>query len=206
MPFNFLRRTQLLIDRDVQVRLSVRLALCLLGYVLMFCLISLGEPLLVLLGAVETDLTKEMALQIIYRFSSTILAPLLFAVACMILHGVLILHRLAGPVFRIRKALATLQDGDLTDRIHLRHRDYLVDLAATYNRSVERLSRDLEDARAGLRSAIERKPDDAVRKDLQRVDQILEKYWLPEDEEAPEKAGDPAPEQEGARSAQSAGC
>ncbi len=180
MPINFLRRTQLLIDPDVQVRLSVRLAFCLLGYVLLFCLISLGEPLLVLLGVLNSDLSPVVARQILIQFSSTILAPLLFAIACMVLHGVIILHRLAGPVFRVRKALNAITARDLTDQIHLRERDYLSSLAEAYNVGTMQLREDMEQVRSELDDALTGNLGEGPRARLERASTILRGYQLQE--------------------------
>ncbi len=48
-------------------------------------------------------------------------------------------HRLAGPLYRVEKALHEIGQGDLTHRIKLRKNDQLEDLAQSLNRFAQRM-------------------------------------------------------------------
>lgn len=205
MPVKRFRRTQWLIDSDVQVRLSVRLASCLVSYIVLFCLIAMAEPLAVLVGFQVTDLSREAASRMIRDFSGTILAPLLFAVACMVLHGVLILHRLAGPVFRVRRAIGALFARDLTDRIHLRDHDYLVSLAESYNHASERIRSDMEKVEAELDAILAGDPDDTTKVHAERAGEILRHYRLQTGDVLMDDAADGADVTDGAETTADAG-
>lgn len=51
--------------------------------------------------------------------------PLLAAFVLLALHNVLVTHRIAGPLFRLRDYLRAVGDGDLSSPIRIRKRDYL---------------------------------------------------------------------------------
>jgi methyl-accepting chemotaxis protein len=190
-PKRFQRRTWL-IDTDIQVRLAVKLALCLTAYLILFCVIALWEPILMLF---QGGLGYGTALAEIRAFLAAILMPLLFAIASMVLHGILILHNLAGPVYRIRRGLEALGDGRLDDVMHLREKDYLKSVASLYNEATGRLRLDVEDARAETKAILAAGPSDEVREHAERLEEILGFYRLgPEDEPETEEEPDAQPE------------
>ncbi len=54
-------------------------------------------------------------------------------VVAAIYYSAITSNRIAGPVYRLKKVLREIADGDLTVRIKLRKRDYLQDLAQEIN-------------------------------------------------------------------------
>lgn len=63
------------------------------------------------------------------------------AVSALILFwGVLISHRIAGPVYRLEKDLERIANGDLSLRIKLRKKDELGSIAAGINRVLDRIT------------------------------------------------------------------
>lgn len=82
-------------------------------------------------------------------------------------------HRVAGPLYRIRRDVHQVRDGDLTLRIALRRGDELQDLAQALNEMLEVLQRAALDAKAARRrlSALvaDLPPDTAGRADLQEA-------------------------------------
>lgn len=68
--------------------------------------------------------------------------PAVLAVALMVsFHSVLTTHRLLGPVYRLKVAMAALREGDLGYRVTLRRNDRLKDLADSFNELAAHLER-----------------------------------------------------------------
>ncbi|MHC4860123.1 MAG: hypothetical protein ACYTDY_08540 [Planctomycetota bacterium] len=174
------RRRKWLIDTDIQVRLGVKLAFYVGVYLALFCLVALFEPLLVLLkGGIDSVTAREEIATIL----GAILLPLLLAVACMFVHGILILHRVAGPVYRIRRGLEALADGRLDEVMRLRQKDYLKDVAILYNDAAGQLRMDVEDARHETKAILEATSEDQVREHAQRLSEILGAYRVGTEDE-----------------------
>jgi methyl-accepting chemotaxis protein len=149
------RRRLWLIDREIQVGMGVRMALCLAGYMALFMAFSLIDPVSTLLSSDPTAAEREEALAAIREFLSSSLAPLLIATACMILHSVLMLHRLAGPVLRFRRGFQSFRGRDLTNPIRLRTGDMLGTLAAVHNEALETLRTDFLRLRKSSEAALD---------------------------------------------------
>ena len=125
---------------------------------------------------------------------------LLRALACMILHGVLLLHRLAGPVYRIQVGLEDLSKRDLSRKMFLRDRDYLKPMVGLFNGTVDRLKGDIEAASAetaAIRTAAEDRSEKSQARlveHLEKLEGILGAYRLEQDAPAPAEAA-AAPEE-----------
>jgi methyl-accepting chemotaxis protein len=52
-------------------------------------------------------------------------APLLGAFVLLVLHNILVSHRVAGPLYRLRRFLKNIGDGDLLSPMKIRGNDYL---------------------------------------------------------------------------------
>jgi methyl-accepting chemotaxis protein len=65
--------------------------------------------------------------------------PLLGAFVLLVLHNILVTHRVAGPLFRFRRYLTRIGDGDLSAPIRIRKGDYLQKEAQAASRMVESL-------------------------------------------------------------------
>lgn len=64
----------------------------------------------------------------------TRLWPAIFVVfALLALHSIVVSHRIAGPLYRFRRVLKALADGDLSVRATIRKNDYLVKEAEAVN-------------------------------------------------------------------------
>lgn len=59
--------------------------------------------------------------------------PLFFTVALLILHNVLVSHRIAGPLYRFRREMEEIGKGDLAKKLKIRKRDYLPKETAALN-------------------------------------------------------------------------
>jgi nitrogen fixation/metabolism regulation signal transduction histidine kinase len=62
--------------------------------------------------------------------------------------GLTLSHRLAGPIYRLKKSMKQVAEGDREVRIHLRRRDELTDVATQFNEmvdAVEKTERELKE-------------------------------------------------------------
>jgi methyl-accepting chemotaxis protein len=66
-------------------------------------------------------------------------APLFGVFILLVLHNIIISHRIAGPLYRFRCYLKTVGDGDLSSSIRIRKKDYLHKDAEAVARMVESL-------------------------------------------------------------------
>lgn len=65
--------------------------------------------------------------------------------------GVIISHRVAGPLFQIERFLRSIGDGDLSRRIILRQKDELKNLAMCVNEMTTGLSNKISDLESGIK-------------------------------------------------------
>ncbi len=65
--------------------------------------------------------------------------PVLVLMGLLVIHNVVVSHRIAGPLFRIRNELKKIGDGNLFVHIRLRNNDYLDKEADSINRMVDAL-------------------------------------------------------------------
>ena len=79
------RRRNWLIDSEIQVGLSIRLALCLAAYSSFFLAMSLIDPITTLFTARSEMVMRQAAAWELHRFLTTTAGPMLLATACMIL-------------------------------------------------------------------------------------------------------------------------
>ena len=94
----------------------------------------------VLLGEKLANVYPQGMLVQIFRSVNMRLFVAMFFVA-IICVGISILasHRIAGPVFRMIRFLGKVTAGDYSQRIHLRKKDELKDLAEAINKLVDKL-------------------------------------------------------------------
>jgi methyl-accepting chemotaxis protein len=114
-----------------------------------------------LLSAKEKD-TLHHALQSVNRS----LAPkILILVAAIFIAGIIISHRIAGPMYRLEKSAEAMRNGDLSVNFHIRKTDEMHDIASTLEDVVEALRKDV-----GAMKELAKKGDTA------KINEILSKY------------------------------
>ena len=76
-------------------------------------------------------------------FTYFLIIALLWAVVmiCLALLGILLSHRIAGPVHRMRVHMQKVAEGGVIEELKLRKDDHFMDLADDYNKVLERLRR-----------------------------------------------------------------
>ncbi len=65
--------------------------------------------------------------------------PILLVIACFI--GIVVSHKIAGPVYRLQKAARDVSRGDLTTSVNLRRDDELKNLSDAFNSVIENMQR-----------------------------------------------------------------
>jgi signal transduction histidine kinase len=120
-----------------------RLLLTIFGIFLVFSLVSalviyerLHVPLSPHYGATISLLTQVKESLIITSIAINLIFWILIAVGITLL-GILYSHKIAGPLFRVRKYAATLAEGGFDQRISFREKDALHPLATALNEVAE---------------------------------------------------------------------
>jgi hypothetical protein len=127
------RRSRILIDREVQGALMMRV-----GFYWLFCLFSI--VLMVLCWNVMTGPPRrfvDLFLDIYHRHAPAIVASLILLPIVMF-DVVRMSQRFVGPIFRLKAALRELAETGRARPIAFREHDFWQDLAADFNRVAER--------------------------------------------------------------------
>jgi signal transduction histidine kinase len=141
-------RRQYLIDRKFQLTWALRI------FAIMFVVsLAVGWTIYYVVWDATTNQLKALVAQGVLSqaqllpISSTIKASIGFALifrSAVILFALAVLtvfltHRIAGPIFKIRKTLRLIGEGETSERIHLRKRDEYKDLADEMNSLIDQL-------------------------------------------------------------------
>jgi methyl-accepting chemotaxis protein len=137
------RRRQFLVDPKLQLGLNLMVMVLLATYFALFCVATVCVPYLLAdsddvpdywLGDVVAELVQVLDL---------VGLPLGLTFLFLVLHCVVLTHRIAGPAYRFRKTCESVRARDLGVEIHLRKKDYMGDLASEFNGMLETLREDL---------------------------------------------------------------
>lgn len=167
------KRRRYIVDREFQYRLIRRFV------VLALLMVAMSIGFLVLVYIFYGDIQFQLAQPdpfspsgrgealVVQKTLLGLLWPILaiclgIALAITFLFGVLISHRMAGPVFRIQRELADMREGDLRGSVRLRNKDDFKPLAESINavkrswrgsvNDLLRIRAELESADAGTRT------------------------------------------------------
>lgn len=139
------RRKRLFID-ELQIRLlSINVAY--FAAILLIFAVALFAPLVIqLVGGTEGPEREQqlVAEQFLY-LSNTIWLPLLFTFVALGAHSVLVSHRIAGPLYQLRRLLRGVAEGNFVPRAVLRDKDYLKKEEKVVNDMIEKLGALIED-------------------------------------------------------------
>lgn len=80
------------------------------------------------------EVLSDVSYQLLVRVS----AILIMTLVVIAVFGIFFLHRVAGPVYRVRKTLLRLNDGEIPPPIQLREGDFFSETAIEVNRLLER--------------------------------------------------------------------
>lgn len=137
------RRRILLIDQSFQMRFAffVSLWVFALSLIFPFIIYSVFESftLQIQKSLLEAGIDKQVNFSVASRNQLIFLLIGLesFFIGLTILLSVFISHRIAGPLFKLRKSMELFRNGKPIQHIQFRKSDYFQDLAAEYNRFLD---------------------------------------------------------------------
>ncbi len=112
-------------------------------------------------------------------------APLLLVLVLLVLHTVVVSHRIAGPLYRFRNFLRIVGEGDISRPMTIRAKDYMTKEAEVINEMirllkdrVDRIKEQHEDTSAvvtELQESIERGSMDDVRRQAEQLSVLMER-------------------------------
>ena len=134
------RRKKYYIKSGLQARYLglIVLAVTLPAFLFSFCLYYL----IFYLMAEQLGIPESIAYNItpvLGKINLILLLGLPLIVIALLLWGLFISHRIAGPIYRLEKELAKIAGGDFSLRIKLRRKDELVSIAEGINRVLDRV-------------------------------------------------------------------
>jgi methyl-accepting chemotaxis protein len=135
---NFIKRKNYFIEKKFQAKYILLTVLMLLTYTFIFVVI-LFAPYMLTLYFDYPIAEKADAARVILLLHGTIWPWLGGIILFFGVISIFISHKVAGPLFRIKKALSQVTDGDLSVVIKLRKWDDLKDLADHINKLIEEL-------------------------------------------------------------------
>ncbi len=146
------RRTRLFIAKRFQIRYVALILIfifataVLTGYtVYVTTWIMFGEKL----AAVYP---QGLLLEIVRQVNMILLMRLIFLTPLVVLVGLFLSNRIAGPIYRIQRFIHRVSLGNYDNELVLREKDELQDLAETLNRMVSKLRYDRERRTEGIDS------------------------------------------------------
>lgn len=126
------QRRKLLLD-PLQLRLLV-VELLHVGFLLLALAAAIFGPLILeLLAGSSTLSQRELAADQFLALHSRLWLAVPIVVVMIILHAMIVSHRIVGPLYRMRQLQRKLQRGDLSVRARLRRNDYLGSYADSFN-------------------------------------------------------------------------
>ncbi|MFH1878142.1 MAG: hypothetical protein ABH883_04985 [Candidatus Omnitrophota bacterium] len=141
------KRTQLLVSRKFQIKYIALILLFMFsvaivtGYtVYVTTWIMFGEKL----AAVYP---QGLLMDIVNKVNLVLLMRLIFLCPVVILVGLILSHRIAGPIFSIQRFLRMVTEGNYDIRLRLREKDELKEIASAANKLAGKLQAEKNDRR-----------------------------------------------------------
>jgi len=207
MASSRIRRRQKLVDARFQFQLGTHLVGWLYLYVVVVAVAVNLPALKALLFADGDDARFVEAMHAVRSFSSFVLVPLVLTFLVMAVHAILLTHRIAGPIFRVKAALGEIAQRRFPESVTFRDRDFLKDVAEELTATSQALREDQERMRRMnaetkaaaqrlvelARTGIEREHLVVVATDVLAATERLERHLAVDadpDADAPEGDGD----------------
>lgn len=138
MTMNFTKRRNYFIEKKFQTKYIILTILMLLSYSFLFIIIIFA-PYILTLHFNYPLAEKVDAARVLLLLHSTIWPWIGGVILFFGVVSIFVSHKIAGPLFRIKKSLAQVSEGDLSVVIKLRKWDDLKDLAEHINVLIEEL-------------------------------------------------------------------
>ena len=148
---------------------------------LLICVGALMGPLVYEMGIEGSYQMRDQAAAQFTWLNNRMWLPLLFMFLAMGAHSILISHRIAGPLYQLRRVLSAVRDGNLSGRAVLRETDYLRVEEAIINDLIQKTGARIDEIgshanalRAGLgqlKSAVDAGSTDQARQQIQSLNE-----------------------------------
>jgi hypothetical protein len=138
LTMNFKRR-KLLIDRDVQLGLVLRLVLHWITFLAATaCVLPIARA--ILLADIDTPPWERM--QQVGTDAGILLVVFLLLLPYFMYDTIKVTNRFAGPMYRLKMTIRALANGAAFHGMHFRSGDYWQDVAGDFNSMMARLAKD----------------------------------------------------------------
>lgn len=118
------------------------------------------------------EILSDVSYQLLVRVS----AILILTLVVIAVFGIFFLHRVAGPVFRFRKTLMRLNDGEIPHPVQLREGDFFSETASEVNRLIQRTKFETE-RYAQIKQKVDQMAASGANQEAKNLKTILEKEW-----------------------------
>ncbi|MBI3991297.1 MAG: methyl-accepting chemotaxis protein [Candidatus Omnitrophica bacterium] len=152
IPGTYTRRRIYFIEKSFQAK-----------FILKFCaLVVLGGLLtigLLYFLAMQSATVSFVNSRVVVRSTADFILPILIQTVAIVVVIVgfatvivtlFVSHKIAGPLYRLKKVMQELEGGDFSQDFHIRHLDQLQDLAKTFNTTIKKIRERIQILKEGL--------------------------------------------------------
>ena len=148
------KRKQFIVARKFQMRYA-GVILLLMFLTAGFCSYAIYYTTMIMFGEKLANVYPQGQLvSIVNTVNFRILVSMLIISPFVGFLGIYLSHKIAGPIYRIEKSLASMTQGDISFKIRLRRGDEMVSLADSINRLTESLATTITSERSHLENAL----------------------------------------------------
>lgn len=151
---SFLKRKQYIIDKQMQLKVLVVIAIYMMVAVLLTGFFMFIPSFIALSGSEITPQQYSAAKEVLVlhkRFWPSVL----IVVVLLGGHSIFLFHRLFGPLYRFKSVMREVAEGDLSFNFKLREKDYLKEEEKTLNNMITGLREKIEKLKADNNSLAE---------------------------------------------------
>ncbi|MBU9889249.1 MAG: HAMP domain-containing protein [Candidatus Omnitrophica bacterium] len=175
------KRKNYFIDRGFQTRFILRFCvLVVLSSVFVIAVLYLLTGKATTVSFVNSRVVVQTTADYIFPLLiQTLVVTTLVVGLGTVITTLFISHRIAGPVYRFKKILASLGEGDFTVRCRIRPTDSLQDVAASFNAMLDKVRKGFEGVDKDL-AALKREADSGnlkeVKNSISEIDRALHHF------------------------------
>ncbi|MEW6516088.1 MAG: HAMP domain-containing protein [candidate division FCPU426 bacterium] len=148
------RRRQYLINKPFQLKIMLYLSLLVAGVVGFAHILATTYAKLVTKAVSAASVSKPVAASLPTGFMEglwlPVLAAILVGIVFVMIAGLLYSHKIAGPLFNLKRVMQRVQNGDLSTLMRIRSGDELHDVEAAFNFMVVGLNQRLINLRQAI--------------------------------------------------------
>lgn len=153
IPGTYKRRRIYFIEKKFQAK-----------FILKFCALVVFGGLLTIgllyLLAMQSTTVSFVNSRVVVRTTADFILPILIQTVAIVMVIVgfaavivtlFVSHKIAGPLYRFKKVMQELEEGDFSSDFHIRHLDQLQDLAEAFNNTINKIRGKIHVLKDGLR-------------------------------------------------------